>query len=219
MKQTKAIFIILFSIVLLLNYLEVGSQSNKNDTNDVKLETDLNISIGDTIQGKIIKVFDGDTYELLIDKKHKIRIRMEGIDAPEGGMPYYRVAKDVLTTMAATKEVKTLIMDKDHYGRFVAYTYLEDGRELSREMIKAGLAWHYKQYNDDKALAQLEKVAKENRQGLWREYPYVIPPWTVRKLNRQGYKTAEIHKAQREHLKGMHKGGCPDKKLCDELSL
>jgi micrococcal nuclease len=43
--------------------------------------------------GKIIGVLDGDTYDILMAGNQTIRIRMEGIDAPEKGMPFYQKSK------------------------------------------------------------------------------------------------------------------------------
>lgn len=142
------------------------------------------------LHGKVIKIFDGDTYELLTADNQRFRIRMEGIDAPEGGMPFYRVSKNYLTELCAGKMVEIKIKEKDHYGRYVAFTFLEDGRELSHEMVKAGLAWHYKQYNDDQSLADLEIEAREAKRGLWRD-KNPMAPWTARKLRRQGVSTKD----------------------------
>ena len=67
---------------------------------------------------------------------------------------------------------------------------MEDGTELSHEMIKAGLAWHYKKYNSDTVLSDLEIEAKELKKGLWvNENP--MAPWTNRSLHRQGISTKD----------------------------
>ncbi|GHV09351.1 hypothetical protein FACS1894160_4910 [Bacteroidia bacterium] len=143
------------------------------------------------ILGKVIKVQDGDTYDLLREDNTTIRIRMEGIDAPEKGMPFYRVAKNYLGSLCLKQTVKVLKTTEDHHGRTVGYTYLNDGRELSREMIKAGLAWHYKEYNDEKELTNLEVEAQTARRGLWID-KNPMSPWENRKLHRQGISTKEI---------------------------
>lgn len=44
---------------------------------------------GGIIEGKVIGIIDGDTFDLLNDSNKTYRIRMEGIDAPEKGMPFY----------------------------------------------------------------------------------------------------------------------------------
>jgi endonuclease YncB( thermonuclease family) len=42
----------------------------------------------------VIGVVDGDTYDLMDTGNVKIRIRMDAIDAPEKGMPFYQASKD-----------------------------------------------------------------------------------------------------------------------------
>ena len=46
-------------------------------------------------------------------------------------------------------------------------------------MVKAGLAWHYKQYSKDKRLAELEADARAAKRGLWADKSQV-PPWEWR---------------------------------------
>lgn len=48
----------------------------------------------ETLIGKVVRIADGDTFTLLIDKKQH-RIRLHGIDAPEtkGGQPYSQRSK------------------------------------------------------------------------------------------------------------------------------
>jgi endonuclease YncB( thermonuclease family) len=170
--------------------------------------------LDEPVTGRVVKVIDGDTYDLLLGDMTTLRIRMEGIDAPEKGMPFSRVSKNYLSQLCEGQTLKVCITEDDQHGRKVGFSYLADGRELGREMLKAGLAWHFKRYNDDPSLTALEDSARAANIGLWGERPYILPPWTVRKLNRQGYKTQDIYKAQREHLRGQHTAGCPDSHLC-----
>ncbi len=66
----------------------------------------LNISkVASSITGKVISITDGDTYDILLDGDKTIRIRMEGIDAPEKGMPYYQVAKKYLGNLCFEKSI------------------------------------------------------------------------------------------------------------------
>jgi len=147
------------------------------------------INIGsNAITGKVIHIIDGDTYDLLTAENKTIRVRMSGIDAPERGMAFYKVSKNFLGSLCNNKTVKLVKTDTDQYGRTVGFTYLEDGRELGHEMIKAGLAWHFKKYNSDKDLSDLEFEARKAKRGLWfEENP--MAPWDNRKLHRQGIST------------------------------
>lgn len=152
--------------------------------------TTPSIKIGDSISGKVITVIDGDTYDLLTKDKKTIRVRMEGIDAPEKGMPFYKVSKLYLGKLCFNKSVKIGIVDKDVTGRYLAFTYMDDGIELSHEMIRAGLAWHFKRYNVDQDLANLEEEARKLKLGLWiNENP--MPPWKNRRLHYKGISTKD----------------------------
>jgi micrococcal nuclease len=140
--------------------------------------------------GKVISIIDGDTYDLLTNDKKTIRVRMEGIDAPEKGMPFYRVSKNFLGKLCFKKNVRIEITGKDATGRYLAFTYLDDGVELSHEMIKSGLAWHFKKYNSDPILSNLEVEARKLNLGIWtNEDP--MPPWENRQLHHKGVSTKD----------------------------
>jgi len=147
---------------------------------------------GELVSGRVVRVMDGDTYELLLEDKTTVRIRMDGIDAPETAMPYYRAATDYLKELTRDQIVSVSLSNKDQYGRVVSYSWLSDGRELGKEMIRAGLAWHYKQYNSDKELAALEIEARDAKRGLWVDKK-PLAPWDVRRWRRQGMNTREIY--------------------------
>jgi endonuclease YncB( thermonuclease family) len=142
------------------------------------------------VEGKVISIIDGDTYDVLSVGNERIRIRMEGIDAPEKGMPFYKVSKSYLSKLCFGKIIKVVITGKDNHKRFLGYTYLKDGTELSHEMISAGLAWHFKKYNSDTALSKLEIEARTLKKGLWiNDNP--MAPWTNRRLHKQGISTKD----------------------------
>jgi len=144
----------------------------------------------DNFTGLVVGVLDGDTYDVLTSEKEQIRIRMEGIDAPERGMPYYKVAKKHLSQLCFKKNVRVEISSTDRYGRTIGYGYLEDGRELGHEMLKAGLAWHYKKYNSEEEMASLEEEARESKIGLWAD-TRPMAPWDNRRYHRNGISTKD----------------------------
>lgn len=132
--------------------------------------------------GRVVKIVDGDTYDILIDGV-QTRIRMDGIDAPEKGQAYYQVSKDFLGGLCDGQTVRLEVKSKDRYGRTLARTYLAGNREVGAEMVRAGLAWHYKKYSDDADLARLEDEARKGRKGLWAD-ANPIAPWDYRKMKR-----------------------------------
>ncbi len=73
--------------------------------------------------------------------------------------------------------------DTDRYGRTVVTFIFVGGADLNKELMKAGLAWHYKRYSRDPELAKLEFEARAKKVGLWKE-PDQIAPWEWRKNKR-----------------------------------
>lgn len=80
-------------------------------------------------------VIDGDTIVL-----QKTQIRLFGVDAPELDHPYGQKAKWALVALCKGKTVTAKVTDMDTHGRTVAKCYLDDGRDLSAEMVKCGMA-------------------------------------------------------------------------------
>jgi endonuclease YncB( thermonuclease family) len=131
--------------------------------------------------GKVVKVIDGDTFDLMLDKT--IRVRMFGIDSPERGQAYNVRAREFTAGLIAGKEINVIIRNKDRYGRFVCDVYLQDGTYVNAELVRAGYAWLFTRYSNDQELARLQDDARVGKRGLWQdENP--IPPWEFRKGKR-----------------------------------
>ena len=90
-------------------------------------------------------IVDGDT--LIIQKT---QIRLFGIDAPELDHPHGKSAKWALVSLCKGKTVRAEITAQDTHGRTVARCYLEDGRDLSAEMIRLGLAIDWPKFSGGK---------------------------------------------------------------------
>lgn len=131
---------------------------------------------------KVIGIKDGDTFVLLIDGKEQT-VRFAHIDCPEKKQPFGTKAKQFVSDLCFGTYVRLIINDKNKYDRnkrLIAEVILEDGRNLNKELVKNGLAWHFKKYSDNEEYAQLEIEAKNNKIGIWSE-PNPIAPWDWRK--------------------------------------
>lgn len=180
----RLILYIIFSCTTLFLSCKSSSGKRKNGVyNSQPNNTTTNTTNNNT--GKVIKIVDGDTYDLLIEDKTTIRIRMNGIDAPEKGQPFYQKAKDFLGQLCFQKNIRIVKTDIDMHGRVVAESYLEDGTSLSYEMVRNGFAWHFKKYSTDAKLAQLEIDAKNQKLGLWVD-ANPVAPWDIRAHRRSG---------------------------------
>ncbi len=63
-------------------------------------------SFAKTIEGKVIKVADGDTITVLDSNKEQHRIRLAGIDAPEKGQPFDNASRKMLRELVAGKDAR-----------------------------------------------------------------------------------------------------------------
>ena len=137
------------------------------------------------IQGTVVAVSDGDTITVLTPAKKQHKIRLLGIDAPEKEQPFGRKSKFSLSDMVYLKEVTVHTDKQDRYKRDLGKVMLGD-KDINLEQIKAGMAWHYKQYQRDqtpedrKVYAEAEVVAKKRKVGLWSEKE-PVPPWEHRR--------------------------------------
>jgi len=121
--------------------------------------------IGQTAQlqitGRVDRVIDGDTIDILDSASTRFRIRLDGIDAPESNQQYGKESTKKLSVLTLGKDVRILSSGRDRYGRFIGRIYINNV-DINLEMVKNGCAWHYKQYSKDEALAEAE-IAPRNR--------------------------------------------------------
>lgn len=141
------------------------------------------ITQGDTLKGKVIKIVDGDTFDLLTEGMITLRIRMNGIDCPESKQANFKLSKEALGNYIFGKTVWIVIRGKDRWNRSLADVYLGK-KNINYEMVKNGFAWHFIKYSNDKELAGAEKIARKFKKGLW-QTPNPIPPWLYRQLARR----------------------------------
>lgn len=129
-------------------------------------------------------VSDGDTVKVLDASNTQYKIRLMGIDAPEKKQAFGNKSKENLSDLVFNKQVTVEYSKQDKYGRTVG-RILVNGVDANLEQVKAGLAWHYKQYQreqsvgDRAAYAQAEEQARSAHLGLWAD-PDPTPPWDWR---------------------------------------
>lgn len=135
---------------------------------------------------KITGIKDGDTFVLLLDGKEQV-VRLAHIDCPEKKQPFGNKAKRFASVCCSGKNV-TLIHhhNYDRNKRLIAEVILEDGRNLNKELVKNGLAWHFKKYSRSAEYAALETAARLQKKGLWADAAPVAPwNWRHRKRSWQ----------------------------------
>ena len=142
------------------------------------------LSFAEELTGKVIKVSDGDTISVLDSNNQKYKIRLQGIDAPETQQAFGETSRQSLASLVYDKEVIILWDKRDKYARILGKVIV-DGRDANYEQLKKGLAWYYKQYENDlsdedkERYAEAEAWARNYTEGLWTDSKS-IPPWEFR---------------------------------------
>jgi len=129
---------------------------------------------------KVVAITDGDTFKGLRADKTLITCRMYGIDAPEKKQSFGNRSKQYLSDLIFDKMVSIKSHGQDRNKRYIVQVYTAKGKDVSAEMLKAGMAWHYKQYDKSALYDKLEKDARRKNVGLWQEKS-PTPPWQYRK--------------------------------------
>jgi len=110
-----------------------------------------------------------------------VKIRLYGVDAPEKAQAFGTQARKLTGDLVFQRDVTVVVRATDRYDRLEGEVLLPDGRSLGHELVRAGLAWWYRQYAPhDTTLAQLEAEARTAKRGLWADVR-PVPPWQWRK--------------------------------------
>jgi endonuclease YncB( thermonuclease family) len=133
----------------------------------------------------VADVIDGDTIAI---RGNSSRIRLYGIDAPEGkqtcenadGKRYLcgsRAADALASLIGRNGRVTCREMDRDRYGRIVAVCEA-NGRDINGELVRQGWAIEYRKYSDGRYVDE-EAEARRAKRGLWSGT--FVEPWEWRK--------------------------------------
>ena len=182
-----------------------GPQSGVVVANNVQL----------VIEGKVINVHDGDTVTVLDQNNKKFHIRLQGIDAPELKQEFGSVSQQNLSRLVLGKQVSIFWTKVDKYRRTVGSIKI-DGRDMNIEQVKAGMAWHFKKYEDEQepqdriTYAAAEQQARAAKLGLWQDPNPTVPgDWRQAvKTNRWGPPPPEGTIIGNSNSKKYHRPDC-----------
>ena len=129
---------------------------------------------------RITKIHDGDTVRLSDGRQ----LRFIGINTPEmatrsrPAQPLAKTAKQHLAALLAADNTLQLRYDKerrDRHGRLLAHPFLADGRNLTQQLIQAGLGYHIAVPPNLTLLdcyQQAERQARRQQRGIWLQPAY-----------------------------------------------
>lgn len=167
---------------------------------------DASVEAGERIVGRVVGVSDGDTITVL-DGRDRIRVRLEGIDAPERGQAYGAKARQALSRLLDGRTVSVESSGHDRYGRVLGTVRLGVSdrsrlrvpdsevrvRTVNEWLVASGWAWQYRKYNQDARLSAMEAAARKSGAGLWADRD-ATPPWEFRasRRNRKSVKRETV---------------------------
>lgn len=131
-------------------------------------------------QVRVVKISDGDTFVGLNRDNLQIKFRIWGIDAPEKKQAFGTKSKEYLSSLIFGKTITVDVQKQDGWGRYVAYVYTPENKDVSLEMLKAGMAWHFVKYDQSPEYGAAEAESRNKKAGLWSD-PHRIAPWEFRK--------------------------------------
>lgn len=127
-------------------------------------------TVSDPSRVELVRVIDGDTI-VVDDKGDEQKVRFLGIDTPEishggdeAGEPCGEEAREMTEDLIAGDEVELRADDaqpaQDRYGRRLAYVE-SDGKDLSAELLAAGLAEIYHSAPDIARFGEYESLRSQ----------------------------------------------------------
>lgn len=76
------------------------------------------------INGRVVRVLDGDTVDVLEASGERTRVRLAGIDAPEKAQPFGQRSRQMLNARIAQQSVLITGEERDLYGRLLGTIWL-----------------------------------------------------------------------------------------------
>jgi micrococcal nuclease len=135
-----------------------------------------------TFEAFVTRVVDGDTVWLqtaadAAGKKPKpLKLRLQGIDAPERCQAWGAQAAAALQARVLHQRVQVQTRARDDYQRTLGNLWL-NGEDVSAWMVSQGHAWSYHYRRSSGPYGTQEQQAQAARRGLFSDAAAVEPRW------------------------------------------
>ena len=130
--------------------------------------------------GRVMRVVDGDTVEVMREGGETTSVHLAGIDAPERDQEYGQEAAAALAGMLAGRTVRVRVLAVDRYKRPIVLLNL-NGVDVAESLVRSGSAWVYRKYLSSlpeemrSRYIAAENEAKSLEAGLWADQNPVPP--------------------------------------------
>lgn len=115
---------------------------------------------------RVVRVVDGDTLWLESGRGTLLKLRLQGLDAPEICQAWGPEARDALHALVAGRTVWVRTRGRDDWGRRLGRIQDDDGHDLGAQLVAAGHAWSHRWRGQPGPYAAQEQAARARRLGL-----------------------------------------------------
>jgi len=112
-----------------------------------------NANLPNKFSANVVGITDGDTITVADSAGRQEVIRLAGIDAPEHDQAFGAQSTEHLAGLVSGKTVTLDCENERSYGRLICKILLPDGKDACLDQVQAGMAWHYKQFEDEQSPA------------------------------------------------------------------
>ncbi len=128
-------------------------------------------------------VMDGDTVLLLPEGEHEpVKLRLQGIDAPESCQPGGERSREALMALVLRKTVQVEWHGQDSYGRHLARLWVEQ-TDVGAEMVRMGWAWAHSYRAGRGPYAALQRQAQGEKRGVFAAREPAMSPSVFRQFH------------------------------------
>ncbi|HVF47804.1 MAG TPA: thermonuclease family protein [Pyrinomonadaceae bacterium] len=132
------------------------------------------------VDGRVTSVIDGDTLIITTSGGKEVRLRLQGVNAPEREQPFGPEARQRLVAKVLNKDVRAEFTKVDNLKRVLAKVIF-DGTDIGEEQLRDGFGWYYTHFanelsdEDRDTYKQAVNEAKTAGKGLWSDKSPVSP--------------------------------------------
>jgi micrococcal nuclease len=124
------------------------------------------VAASNTLQGVVSHVTDGDTIWVRPAVGAPVKVRLQGVDAPEICQPFGAQAREALSARVLLRFVQVSTRARDVYQRSIGRVNLQ-GQDVGAWLVAGGYAWSTRYGRREGPYASEEAQARQARRGLW----------------------------------------------------
>ena len=122
-------------------------------------------------QGRVVKVLDGDTVQIMNCHGKSVRIHLYGVEAPQTSQYFGQQSVRYFAGLVGDRTVEVVNIGRDERGRMRSLVWV-DGVSVNEEMVRAGYAWVSNPLGLSPSCERwlgVQVAAREQRTGMWRD--------------------------------------------------